>query len=91
MARTGRRTNLEIYRDEIVEQLRESLRLSRESMINEQLTLAERQRWTQIHTNTAQVLNTILRDLQFKEWEKRLKQLEAHGLMDHLNMASVTP
>jgi aspartate/tyrosine/aromatic aminotransferase len=91
LARTGRRTNLEIYRDEIVEQLRESLVFSRESMINEQLTLTERQRWTQIHTNTAQVLNTILRDLQFKEWEKRLKQIENSGLIDNLKMASVTP
>ncbi|HZY94542.1 MAG TPA: hypothetical protein VFE98_06735 [Candidatus Bathyarchaeia archaeon] len=91
MARTGRRTNLEIYRDEIVDQLRESLVLSKENMFNEQLTLTERQRWTQIHTNTAQVLNTILRDLQLKEWEKRLTQLEKHGLIDSINAASMTP
>jgi aspartate/tyrosine/aromatic aminotransferase len=49
-------------------------------MNNPELTLAERQRWTQIHTYTAQVLNTILRDLQLKDWEKRLKELEQHGL-----------
>ncbi len=82
---------MEIYRDELVHQLRESLLLSKENMFNEQLTLTERQRWAQIHTNTAQVLNTILRDLQFKEWEKRLKMLEKYGLVDSTNTVSIEP
>ena len=72
--------SLEKLRHELVYQLRESLRASQEKMNNPELTLAERHHWTQIHTYTAQVLNTILRDLQLKDWEKRLKELEQNGL-----------
>ena len=68
--------SLERLRQELVYQLRESLRASREKMNNSELTLAERHHWTQVHTYTAQVLNTILRDLQLKDWEKRLKFIE---------------
>jgi len=72
--------SLEKLRHELVYQLRESLRASQEKMNNQELALAERHHWTQIHTYTAQVLNTILRDLQLKDWEKRLKELEQNGL-----------
>jgi len=72
--------SLERLRHELVYQLRESLRASQEKMNNPELSLAERHHWTQVHTYTAQVLNTILRDLQLKDWEKRLKELEQHGL-----------
>jgi hypothetical protein len=72
--------SLERLRHELVYQLRESLRASQEKMNNPELSLAERQHWTQVHTYTAQVLNTILRDLQLKDWEKRLKELEQNGL-----------
>src|SRR5437879_10926683 len=79
--RTRRRLpSQERLRNELVYQLRESLRSSQEQMNHPELTLAERQRWTQVHTYTAQVLNTILRDLQLKDWEKRLKELEQNGL-----------
>ena len=72
--------SMERMRNEIVYQLRESLRSSQEKMNNPELTLAEHQRWTQVHTYTAQVFNTILRDLQLKDWEKRLKFIEERGL-----------
>jgi len=72
--------SLERLRHELVYQLRESLRASQEKMNNPELALAERHHWTQVHTYTAQVLNTILRDLQLKDWEKRLKELERIGL-----------
>src|SRR2546425_486429 len=72
--------SLERLRHELVYQLRESLRASQEKMNNPELSLAERHHWTQVHTYTAQVLNTILRDLQLKDWEKRLKELEQNGL-----------
>jgi predicted component of type VI protein secretion system len=72
--------SLERLRHELVYQLRESLRASQEKMNNPELSLAERHHWTQVHTYTAQVLNTILRDLQLKDWEKRLKELEQPGL-----------
>jgi len=68
--------SLERLRHELVYQLRESLRASQEKMNNPELSLAERHHWTQIHTYTAQVLNTILRDLQLREWERRLKEIE---------------
>ena len=71
----------ERLRNELVYQLRESLRASQEKMNNPELSLAERHHWTQAHTYTAQVLNTILRDLQLKDWEKRLKELEKKGLV----------
>jgi hypothetical protein len=67
---------MERLRNEIVYQLRESLGSTQEKMNNPELTLAEQQRWTQAHTYTAQVLNTIIRDLQMREWERRLKVIE---------------
>ena len=73
--------SLERLRHELVYQLRESLRASQEKMNNPELSLAERHHWTQVHTYTAQVLNTILRDLQLKDWEKRLKEIEQPGLI----------
>ena len=63
-------------RDEVVRQLRESLSRSREMMQNEKLDARTRERWTQLHTNTAHVLHQVLRDQQAKDWEKRLKELE---------------
>jgi hypothetical protein len=66
-------------RAQIVQQLRESLGRSREMMINSKLDPKTRERWTQLHTNTAQVLNAVLRDQQAKDWEKRLKELEKAG------------
>ena len=66
-------------RARIIEQLDESLAMSRGMMTNLKLDPKTREKWTQLHTNTAQVLNQILRDKQFSEWEKRLKDLEASG------------
>ena len=37
-----------------------------------------RERWTQIHNSTSQILNTVLRDLQMRDWEKRLKIVEEY-------------
>jgi hypothetical protein len=75
--------SLERLRHELVYQLRESLRASQEKMNNPELALAERHHWTQVHTYTAQVFNTILRDLQLKDWEKRLKELEKSSQNRH--------
>src|SRR6266567_6059184 len=49
-------------------------------MNNPELSLAERHHWTQVHTYTAQVYNTILKDQQLQEWERRLKELEKGGI-----------
>ena len=71
--------NEDELRARIIEQLDESLAMSRGMMTNLKLDPKTREKWTQLHTNTAQVLNQILRDKQFSEWEKRLKDLEASG------------
>src|SRR2546426_11992392 len=75
--------SLERLRHELVYQLRESLRASQEKMNNPELSLAERHHWTQVHTYTAQVYNTILKDQQLREWERRLKELEKASLNRH--------
>lgn len=64
-------------RAELVAQLRESLAKSRLMMLDDKLEAKVREKWTVVNTNTAQVLNQVLRDMQFKDWEKRLKELEA--------------
>ncbi len=82
--------NDETLRDEIVQQLRGSLSRSRDMMQNEKLDTKTRERWTQLHTNTAQVLNAVLRDQQAKDWEKRLKELEKVGhLPRRISLAAV--
>lgn len=66
-------------RSAIIEQLKQSLAMSREMMTNQKLDPKTREGWAQLHTNTAQVLNRVLRDKQHKDWEKRLRELEASG------------
>src|SRR2546428_4276761 len=66
-------------RSQIIDQLDQSLAMSREMMMNQKLDPKTREKWTQLHTNTAQVLNTVLRDKQYQEWERRLKELGAAG------------
>ena len=66
-------------RSHIIERLEQSLAMSHEMMMNQKLEPKTREKWTQLHTNTAQVLNTVLRDKQYQEWERRLKELEAAG------------
>ena len=72
-------------RSDIIEQLEQSLEMSRGMMTNLKLDPKTREKWTQLHTNTAQVLNQVLRDKQFSEWEKRLKDLEASGHIPRKN------
>lgn len=72
-------------RSGIIEQLEQSLEMSRGMMTNLKLDPKTREKWTQLHTNTAQVLNQVLRDKQFSQWEKRLKDLEATGHLPRKN------
>ena len=65
-------------RDEVIQQLMDSLARSREMMTNPKLDAKAQERWTQIHTNTAQALNLVVRDRQNRDWEKRLKEIEEH-------------
>ncbi len=91
MARNGRKSNQEVYRDEIIGQLRETVALCRKEMLDKQVIPAERQRWAQSLTNAAQVLNTVLRDEQFHDWEKKLKMLEKQGMLDQPDLVGSEP
>ncbi len=88
---TGRRTKPERFRDEIISQLRETIALCRKEMLDEQVNPSERQRWAQSLTNATQVLNTVLRDGQFQEWEKKMKWLEKQGLLNHTDLVGSEP
>src|SRR5947207_4980899 len=66
-------------RSQIIDQLDQSLAMSCEVMMNQKLDPKTREKWTQLHTNTAQVLNTVLRDKQYHERERLLQDLEAAG------------
>jgi hypothetical protein len=63
-------------RTRIITELLESLSESRKIMLDHNIDLKTRDRWTQLHNNTSQKLNTVLKDLQTKDWENRLRQLE---------------
>ena len=67
-------------RDEIVAQLRISLARAENKMQDHALTPKELQHWMRIHTNIALVLNTVLRDVQLRDWEKRMRILEKYGI-----------
>ena len=61
-----------------VKALLESLSESRKIMLDSNKDLKTRERWTQLHNSTSQILNTILRDMQMRDWEKRLKEIEEY-------------
>jgi len=65
-------------RTRIVTEPLESLEESRKIMRDQEKDVKTRERWTQIHNSTSQILNTVLRDLQMKDWEKRLKIIEEY-------------
>src|SRR5256885_4920497 len=56
-----------------VREVIESLAESRKIMLDSDKDLKTRERWTQLHNSTSQILNTVLRDLQMRDLEKRLK------------------
>ncbi len=66
-------------RGELIRELRESLAMSWGMMSNPKLDAKAQEKWTQIHTNTAQILNQVLRDRQNRDWEKRLREMEEAG------------
>ncbi len=65
-------------RTRIVKELLESLSESRKIMLDSNKDLKTRERWTQLHNSTSQILNTVLRDMQMRDWEKRLKEIEEY-------------
>ena len=65
-------------RDVMVRQLRRNLARCRRVILDERMDLKTRERWTQLYTNTSKVLNAILNDRQMRDWEKRLREIEAY-------------
>jgi len=61
-----------------VKELLESLSESRKIMLDSNKDLKTRERWTQLHNSSSKILNTILRDMQMRDWEKRLKEIEEY-------------
>jgi len=65
-------------RTRIVTELLKSLAESRKIMLDSSKDLKTRERWTQLHMSTSQILNTVLRDRQMRDWAKRLKEIEEY-------------
>src|SRR5256885_16895736 len=61
-------------RSQIIDQLDQSLAMSREMMMNQKLDPKTREKWTQLHTNTGPVLNTGLWHKQYQDCERRLAE-----------------
>ncbi len=66
----------DVVRTRILMELLESLAESRKIMLDASKDLKTRDRWTQLHMSTSQTLNTVLRDRQMRDWEKRLRLIE---------------
>jgi hypothetical protein len=66
----------EKVRDGMVRQLRQNLARCRRVIMDQNMDLKTRERWTQLYNNTSQVLNQVLKDRQMRDWEKRLRAIE---------------
>jgi hypothetical protein len=62
----------------MVRQLRQNLARCRRVILDEKMDLKTQERWIQLHNNTSQVLNQILKDRQMRDWEKRLREIEKY-------------
>ena len=77
-------------RDAMVKQLRQNLARCRRIILDESLDLKTRERWTQLYTNTSKALNTILKDRQMRDWERRLREIEGYEQEEALVAAKNT-
>jgi hypothetical protein len=68
----------EKVRDGLVRQLRQNLARCRRVIMDQNMDLKTRERWTQLYNNTSQVLNQVLKDRQMRDWEKRLRAIEEY-------------
>ena len=68
----------ERVRDRMARELRQNLARCRRVILDENLDLKTRERWTQLYNNTSQILNQLLKDRQMRDWEKRLREIEKY-------------
>ncbi len=66
-------------RDDEIKRLREMADLAYKNFKDETLQMKTRESWHQKYTNTVLALNQLLKDSQYKDYEKRLKELEQTG------------
>jgi len=69
-------TEEDAVRTQIITELLESPAESKKIMLDSNKDLKTRERWSQLYMSTSQILNTVLRDRQMRDWEKRLKEIE---------------
>jgi len=65
-------------RDRMVRELRQNLARCGRVIVDENLDLKTRGRWTQLYNNTSQILNQLLKDRQMRDWENRLREIEKY-------------
>ena len=53
-----------------------------DKLLGQNKDLKTHARWTYLHTSTSQTLNTVLRNLQMRDWEKRLRVIEQYETED---------
>jgi len=63
-------------RDVEIKRLEELAALAYRSAMDEGLRMRTRESWFQKYTNAVLALNQLLKDLQYKEYERRLKVIE---------------
>jgi len=63
-------------RDVEIKRLEELAALAYRNAMDEGLRMRTRESWYQKYTNAVLALNQLLKDLQYKEYEKRLKVIE---------------
>ena len=62
----------------MVRELRQNLARCGRVIVDENLYLKTRGRWTQLYNNTSQILNQLLKDRQMRDWENRLREIEKY-------------
>ncbi len=68
----------EKVRDGTVRQLRQNLARCRRVIMDQNMDLKTRERWTQLYNNTSQVFNQVRKDRQTGDWERRLRAIEEY-------------
>jgi hypothetical protein len=63
-------------RDVEIKRLEELAALAYRNAMDEELKMRTRESWYQKYTNAVLALNQLLKDLQYKDYEKRLKVIE---------------
>lgn len=61
-----------------IKHLVEIVQYAHEQAMSEKLDERSRDRWAQRHTNAMLALNQVLKDRQYRDYEQRLKVLEAN-------------